>query len=95
MRITCPHCGPRDLAEFYYWGDAARTSPDLGSGLAQPWLSHVYDRANPRGRHKEHWQHLGGCRAYLLVERDTLTHEVFSAIFARDAQKPKARGAKK
>jgi methylglutamate dehydrogenase subunit B len=85
MRITCPHCGPRDLAEFYYWGDASRTVPELGSSDEAAWLAHVYDRPNPHGRHKEHWQHLGGCRAFLLVERDTATHEIFSVIFARNA----------
>jgi methylglutamate dehydrogenase subunit B len=84
MRITCPHCGPRDLAEFYYWGDATRTTPEPGSATEAAWLAHVYDRPNPRGRHKEHWQHLGGCRAYLMVERDTATHEIFSVLFARD-----------
>ena len=59
--------------------------PALGSTDEAAWLSHVYDRPNPRGRHKEHWQHLGGCRAFLVVERDTATHEIFSVIFARDA----------
>lgn len=59
--------------------------PALGSTDEAAWLSHVYDRPNPRGRHKEHWQHLGGCRAFLVVERDTATHEFFSVIFARDA----------
>jgi methylglutamate dehydrogenase subunit B len=87
MRITCPHCGPRDLAEFYYWGDATRTMPVLDSADEAAWLAHVYDRPNPRGPHKEHWQHLGGCRAYLLVERDTATHEISSVMFAREAAK--------
>jgi methylglutamate dehydrogenase subunit B len=87
MRITCPHCGTRDLAEFYYWGDATRDAPQLGSGSTAAWYEHTYSRPNPRGRHKEHWQHLGGCRAYLLVERDTATHEIFSVTFARDAKK--------
>ena len=59
--------------------------PELGSIDEAAWLSHVYDRPNPRGRHKEHWQHLGGCRAFLVVERDTATHEIFGVIFARDA----------
>ena len=91
MQIACPHCGPRGLAEFYYWGDATRTMPELGSSDEAAWLTCVYDRPNPRGRHTEHWQHLGGCRAYLLVERDTATHEIFSVIFARDV----TLGAKK
>ena len=27
IRITCPHCGPRDQSEFSYAGDATRTRP--------------------------------------------------------------------
>ncbi len=91
MRITCPHCGTRDLAEYYYWGDATRDAPQLGSSSAAAWVEHVYSRPNPRGSHKEFWQHLGGCRAYLLVERNTATHEIFSVEFARSAR----RGAQK
>ncbi len=51
MRITCPHCGPRDLAEYYYWGDATRTTPELGSTDEAAAFSHVYERPNPRGLH--------------------------------------------
>ena len=27
MRINCPYCGPRDLAEFTYQGDGNRRVP--------------------------------------------------------------------
>jgi methylglutamate dehydrogenase subunit B len=87
MRINCPHCGTRDLAEFYYWGDASRAAPQLGSSSVAAAFEHAYGRPNPKGLHHEHWQHLGGCRAYLLVERNTATHEVFSVKFAREASK--------
>jgi methylglutamate dehydrogenase subunit B len=86
MRINCPHCGPRDLAEYYYWGDASREAPQLGASSTAAVLEHVYGRRNPRGSHKEHWQHLGGCRAFLCVERNTATHEIFSVEFARNAK---------
>jgi len=78
MRIPCPICGDRDSAEFTYAGDAARAVPALD---ADPdlWAAHVYQRANRMGRHVEYWQHTGGCRAVLLVERDTVSHQVFSA----------------
>jgi heterotetrameric sarcosine oxidase delta subunit len=48
MRIPCPFCGPRDVAEFSYQGDASRTRPDPASTDAQAWADHVYNRANPR-----------------------------------------------
>ena len=38
----------------------------------------VLDSANPRGRTREHWQHVFGCRRFLVVERDTVSHEVYS-----------------
>ena len=85
MRITCPHCGTRDLIEFTYQGDAKRTRPELGSQDVEAWYTYVYDRINTRGRLKEYWQHHGGCRSHLLVERDTATHEILSVMFARDA----------
>jgi sarcosine oxidase subunit delta len=77
MRLCCPICGDRDAHEFSYGGDATRTMPALDSD--QPtWFVHVYERANPMGRHLEYWQHSGGCRAVLAVERDTVTHQVHS-----------------
>lgn len=44
----------------------------------EAWHEYVHIRTNPRGRYVEHWQHVAGCRRWLAVERDTLTHEVFS-----------------
>ncbi len=84
MLITCPYCGPRDLAEFSYQGDANRTRPEAGSTDPAAWYAYVYERPNPAGRHSELWQHAGGCRAHLLVERDTLTHAIGSVRDVRD-----------
>lgn len=92
MLITCPYCGPRDLAEFEYQGDGNRTRPDPASIDQDAWNAYVYDRENPAGEHREIWQHAGGCRAHLLVARDTLTHAVSSVGFAREAgHRPSAR----
>ncbi|WP_306117787.1 MULTISPECIES: sarcosine oxidase subunit delta [unclassified Roseitalea] len=78
MIIPCPFCGPRDLAEFTYHGDAARAAarPAHGSTDQEAWDRHVYDRRNPAGSHAEIWQHAGGCRSHLRVVRDTRTHEI-------------------
>ena len=83
MLITCPYCGPRDVAEFTYQGDANRTRPEPGSSDAAAWNAYVYDRENTAGRHRDFWQHSGGCRAHLLVVRDTLTHAILDATMAR------------
>ncbi|MFZ1680601.1 MAG: sarcosine oxidase subunit delta family protein [Rhizobiaceae bacterium] len=87
MRIACPFCGPRDVIEFTYQGDATRARPDPASTDQAAWNAYVYDRVNTRGAHKEFWQHSGGCRAHLLVERDTLTHRIHSVAFARETVK--------
>ena len=82
MRITCPHCGPRDLQEFSYQGDATLTRPDPASTDQDAWNGYVYDRANPAGEHREFWQHSGGCRKHLVVTRNTLTHAISGVAVA-------------
>jgi heterotetrameric sarcosine oxidase delta subunit len=73
--INCPHCGPRDHTEFSYGGDATVKRPADGASV-ETWFEYVYLRDNPRGPHKELWQHVQGCRAWLEVTRDTLTHAI-------------------
>ena len=85
MLITCPYCGPRDVVEYTYQGDGNRARPDPASTDQQAWNEYVYDRVNTAGDHKEIWQHSGGCRAHLVVVRNTLTHRIKSVGFARDA----------
>ncbi|MCZ7596814.1 MAG: sarcosine oxidase subunit delta [Gammaproteobacteria bacterium] len=82
MRIPCPCCGERPIDEFGYLGDATVVRPDVDDLAA--WHDYVYLRDNPRGPHHEYWHHVGGCRAWLVVHRDTLTHEVFGATLASD-----------
>ncbi|AIC30514.1 sarcosine oxidase delta subunit SoxD 2 (plasmid) [Rhizobium etli bv. mimosae str. IE4771] len=86
--ISCPHCGARPKEEFSIRGDASlvRPSPDAG---AEAWFDYVYLRDNPRGRHSEYWHHSSGCRRWLIVERDTLTHKVHGV---RDAALAKLDG---
>ncbi|MFK7965598.1 MAG: sarcosine oxidase subunit delta [Burkholderiaceae bacterium] len=74
--INCPHCGQRATEEFTPRGQVPppRPSPDDPPGV---WSDYVHLRTNPKGRLKEHWHHTGGCRRWLVVTRDTTTHEVF------------------
>jgi len=81
IRIKCPFCGERDHSEFSYGGDATVDYPALDASV-EDWNEAVYLRRNPRGPHKEYWHHINGCRAWLIVERDTLTHEVGAVTFA-------------
>lgn len=82
MIIKCPHCGPRDLAEFSYQGDATRVRPAPASTDDLAWRTYIYDRTNPAGDHQEFWQHSAGCRKHLVVTRNTLTHAISSVRFA-------------
>jgi sarcosine oxidase subunit delta len=50
---------------------------------------YVYLRDNPRGQHRELWQHEAGCRRWLIVTRNTATHEIASVDFASGAEKPR------
>jgi heterotetrameric sarcosine oxidase delta subunit len=80
MRITCPHCGPRDVREFAYLGDATVERPDPAApdALAR-FTTYVYQRENPAGPHRELWYHGVGCQAWLVVTRNTRDHEVLGA----------------
>jgi heterotetrameric sarcosine oxidase delta subunit len=87
--IRCPHCGARPKEEFTIRGAALqRPAPDAGE---RAWFAYVYERDNPRGRFAEHWHHTGGCRRWLVVDRDTLTHEVFGV---RDVAEDIASGGR-
>jgi methylglutamate dehydrogenase subunit B len=92
MRIQCPFCGERDISEFTYLGDASyrrpestpagstgSTSPDVAGRFHEA----VYLRDNPAGPHEELWYHTAGCRGWLRVRRNTLTHEILNVDFAR------------
>ena len=84
MRIPCPICGERDRREFYYVGDAkiiSRPSPDASEDL---WNDYLHNRENPAGVTKDLWYHESGCNSWLIVTRNTVTHEVESAELTVD-----------
>jgi methylglutamate dehydrogenase subunit B len=83
MRIKCPYCGSRDASEFSYVGDATLKRPaDHERDTADPMFDYVYLRDNPAGRHSEHWYHGAGCRSWIIVERDTTSHDIISVNLA-------------
>ena len=85
LLLPCPYCGPRDHSEFRYGGDASKTRPALGVADRKVWHDHVFLFDNPKGAHKEYWQHVLGCRRWIVVERDTLTQTIAGSQPARDA----------
>jgi len=82
MRISCPSCGARDVQEFSYLGDANATRPAADAPV-EDYAEAVYLRDNPAGPHRELWYHAAGCRAWLVVTRDTRSHAILSVEPAR------------
>ena len=84
MRIPCPSCGDRDYTEFKYAGDANKPRPLHGTNNVAAWHDYVFVFENPRGVHREYWQHVLGCRQWLILERNTETNAVGVSVLARN-----------
>ena len=84
LRIHCPYCGVRDHEEFSYYGDASKTYPPLDAQHHDEWVEAVYMRDNPKGEHLEFWHHGVAFRRWLVVKRNTMTHDILSVVPARE-----------
>jgi methylglutamate dehydrogenase subunit B len=92
MLIKCPHCGTRPIEEFTFLGDADVVRPTSNDPTTMDqWFDYVYLRDNPRGAFNEYAQHSSGCRAWLVVSRNTDSHEVYGTVTARDYTKKRGR----
>jgi len=89
--INHPLLGPRDSGEFYILGDAALLDrPDYDAG-AQAIYDYIHLRDNPAGEHRELWYHEAGDRSWLVVTRNTLTHEILNVELASDVARAQGR----
>ena len=52
---------------------------------------YLYQRTNPAGEHRELWYHEQGDRSWLVVTRNTLTHEITAVELARDVARREGR----
>ncbi|SHH55778.1 sarcosine oxidase subunit delta [Marivita hallyeonensis] len=86
MIINHPILGPRDSSEFVYLGDATLLKrPDWqAEDAAEQFYDYLHTRDNPAGLHRELWYHEQGDRSWLVVTRDTVTHEITKVELARD-----------
>ena len=92
MIIDHPLLGPRDAAEFVVKGDASLIDrPDPETATEAEWHDYAYLRDNPAGEHRELWYHEQGDRSWLVVTRNTLTHEVSKVELARDVARAMGR----
>lgn len=88
MLIPHPLLGLRDAQEFTYLGDAAlmhRPDPQTPDAEAA-FCAYVFLRDNPAGVHRELWFHEQGDRSWLVVTRNTVTHEILGAELASDVK---------
>lgn len=94
MLINHPLLGPRDAAEFVYLGDASLINrPDPHSEVAaEEFYEYLHLRDNNAGEHRELWYHEQGDRSWLVVTRNTLTHEITKVELARDVALQRSTG---
>lgn len=64
-QLACPFCGIRPLHEFHFRKTVSNVD---GSAIDQ-----LYLRTETPQMTREHWQHLEGCRGWLLITRNLLT----------------------
>ena len=93
MRITCPHCGPRDRREFYYYGAEDYLNRPGTDAPAQAWDDYLHLRDNPAGETRDLWYHETGCGAWLCVTRSTVTHAVSAVELVADRRQKKGARA--
>jgi sarcosine oxidase subunit delta len=74
-QFNCPFCGQRPETEFTYIRAMESIPRDIVADAAQE-LERIYYRTNSRGPSSELWQHSSGCRSWLAINRDTVTHAV-------------------
>jgi len=86
MQIPCPVCGPRDIREFTCMGHATYIDRPAADAAPEAWNDYLHNRENPAGPTRELWYHGAGCTAWLVVERDTVTHEVKAAHLASEVR---------
>jgi methylglutamate dehydrogenase subunit B len=96
MLITCPHCGTRPVEEFTFLGDAKPQRPNSNDpATMDQWFDYVYLRDNPKGVIDEYAHHSGGCRTWLVVTRNTETHEIDAVVLAAEYALKRNKGAKR
>ena len=90
--MACPFCGLRPLEEFLF----RKTVPNVGTGsgvgvgadadAGASAYAQVYLRVDSAERSVEEWQHVAGCRAWLVIDRNPSTGVVRSVALLGAAQ---------
>ncbi len=84
MRINCPNCGARDRSEYTYMGDAVALERPAADAPIEAWDDYLHTRENPAGVTRDLWYHENGCGAWVVVTRNTVTHEIIETALAKE-----------
>ena len=76
QNIPCPWCGNRLQTEFEYICDDTVLAQEWDGESPEEELDRVFLRDHHVGFHGEVWQHVLGCRGWLVLDRNNLTHEI-------------------
>ena len=60
---------------------------DVSAAGDAPWDDYLHNRDNPCGETRDLWHHEAGCGAWLVVTRNTATHEIMSAELAEKVKR--------
>ena len=88
MRIPCPLCGSRDRREFSVMGAQDYLHRPAPDAPPEAWDNHLHLRDNPAGPTQELWYHEAGCGAWLVIDRNTVTHEIAAVALVADRERP-------
>ena len=76
MLIACPWCGERPHTEYRYHCVAEAVARDWASETPEEFQRRTWLRDNAMGWQREIWQHVHGCRGWLVVERHNRSHDI-------------------
>ncbi len=72
--MLCPLNGPRNIAEFQYFGPV-KDRPDPAAAADAEWAHYIFHAPNPDGVLREWWCHTP-TNFFFVAERDTVTDRV-------------------
>lgn len=76
LLIPCPHCGPRDEAEFDHGGPVRKLPALDGAAGAAEWHRALHLPQVAAGPLCELWFHRSGCETWVQMTRDPATHQI-------------------
>lgn len=85
LEIACPYCGVRNEDEYTFLVEGGVVRPqDPACTTDNEWADYLFNRNNIKGVHYELWQHRFGCRQWLAVARNTVSHEILGTWRAHE-----------